>query len=230
MEMHQCWDSQWQEFLKNVAGLPIPPPPLENNGTDSQASSGRDKEDPQQKSSGEARRESVLQGDPNISGKACWMGREKLNSSVKVKVEEEEVNLESQAPQPFSSQDAEEPQKMSSKRKNPSSTEARRKRHRKAVDLNLKMKIIKAYEAGKKMHKIAKEEGLACSTICATVKDRERIREALKGAIGMNTNITIIQKRHTPEMEPLLILWIRDRIQKRLAFSFRLRHAAFSQH
>ncbi|XP_058029749.1 uncharacterized protein LOC131193511 [Ahaetulla prasina] len=92
--------------------------------------------------------------------------------------------------------------KMSSKRKNPSPTETRRKRHRKATDLNLKMKIIKAYEAGKKMHRIAKEEGLACSTICATVKDKERIREALKGAIGMNTNITIIQKCQIPKMEP----------------------------
>ncbi|XP_034269018.2 tigger transposable element-derived protein 1-like [Pantherophis guttatus] len=221
-EMHQCWNSQWQEFLKSVAGLPIPPPPLEKNGTDSQASLGRDKEDPQQESSGEGR-ESMFQGDPNVSGK-LWTGREKVDSFVKVKVEEtlEEANLESQAPLPLSSQDAEEPQEMSSKRKNPSPTETRRKRHRKTIDLNLKMKIIKAYEAGKKMHKIAKEEGLACSTICATVKDRERIREALKGAIGLNTNITIIQKCLIPEMEPLLILWIKDRIQKRLPLSFLL--------
>ncbi|KAM3845052.1 tigger transposable element-derived protein 1-like [Vipera latastei] len=111
---------------------------------------------------------------------------------------------------------------MSSNRKNPSSTEASSKRRRKVIDLNLKMKIIKAYEAGKKIHKIAKEEGLAHSTLSATVKDRERIREALKGAVGMSTNITRMQKRHIPEMEALLILWIKDRIQKRLPMSFPL--------
>ncbi|KAG8127576.1 hypothetical protein E2320_014486 [Naja naja] len=94
-----------QEFLKSVPGLPTPPPPLEENATDSQASLGRDKEDPQQASSGETRRESVLQRDPNIYGKTR-MGREKLHSSVKVKMEEtqEEVNLESQVPLSLSSQ------------------------------------------------------------------------------------------------------------------------------
>lgn len=117
-EMHQCWDSQWQEFLKSVAGLPIAPPPLEENSADSQASLGRDEEDPQEESSGEARGKYVLQKDPSIDRKA-WMGKEKLDSSVKVKVEEiqEEVNLESQAPLPlrqFSFQDAEEHQEVSS--------------------------------------------------------------------------------------------------------------------
>ncbi|KAK9405686.1 hypothetical protein NXF25_004460 [Crotalus adamanteus] len=116
-EMHQCWDSQWQEFLKSVARLPIAPSPLEENAADSQASLGRDKEDPQEESSGEARGKSVLQRDPSMDQKA-WMGREKLDSSIKVKVEEiqEEVNLESQALlslRQFSSQDAEEHQETS---------------------------------------------------------------------------------------------------------------------
>ncbi|KAL7986456.1 hypothetical protein Chor_011622 [Crotalus horridus] len=115
-EMHQCWDSQWQEFLKSVAGLPIAPSPLEENAADSQASLGRDKEDPQEESSGEARGKSVLQRDPSMDRKAR-MGREKLDSSIKVKVEEiqEEVNLESQALlslRQFSSQDAEEHQEI----------------------------------------------------------------------------------------------------------------------
>ncbi|XP_039192450.1 tigger transposable element-derived protein 1-like [Crotalus tigris] len=222
-EMHQCWDSQWQEFLKSVAGLPIAPSPLEENAADSQASLGRDKEHPQEESSGEAREKSVLQRDPSMDQRA-WMGREKLDSSIKVKVEEiqEEVNLESQALlslRQFSSQDAEEHQEMSSNRKNPGSTEASSKRHRKVIDLNLKMKIIKAYEAGKKINKIAKEEGLAHSTISATVKDRERIKETLKGAAGMNTSITRQRKGLIHKMEPLLMLWIKDRIQKRLPMS-----------
>lgn len=115
-KMHQCWDSQWQEFLKSVAGLPIAPPPLEENAADSQASLGRDKEDPQEESSGEARGKSVRQRDSSIDRKA-WMGREKLDSSVKVEEIQEKVNLKSQALlslRQFSSQDAEEHQEVSS--------------------------------------------------------------------------------------------------------------------
>ncbi|XP_070600017.1 tigger transposable element-derived protein 1-like [Erythrolamprus reginae] len=213
--MHQCWDSQWQEFVEPMAWFPIPPPPLWGNGTDSQASWGRDKADPQQESSGEARKESVLQGDPNIGGKA-WMGREQLDSSMKMKTQGE-INLENLLLLPLSSQDAEGPQEMSSKRKKPNSTETRRKQHGKCIDLNLKMKIIKAYEAGKKIQELVKEEGLGYATIKYIVKNRKRFKEALKGAIGMNTNTKAPRK-----MELLLILWIKDRIQKRLPVSFPL--------
>ncbi|XP_070600007.1 tigger transposable element-derived protein 1-like isoform X3 [Erythrolamprus reginae] len=215
--MHQSWDSQWQEFVEPVAWLPLPPPPLGENGTDSQASWGRDKEDPQQESSGEARKESVLQGDPNIGGKA-WMGREQLDSSMKMKTQGE-INLESLVLLPLSSQDAEDPLEMSSKRKNPNSTKTRRKHHKKHIDLNLKMKIIEAYEAGKRVQELVKEEGVGYSTIYYILKDKENIREALKTAIGMNTNIT---KHPSSEIEPLLILWIKDRMQKRLPIRYSL--------
>ncbi|XP_070600014.1 tigger transposable element-derived protein 1-like [Erythrolamprus reginae] len=218
--MHQSWDSQWQEFVEPVAWLPIPPPPLGGNGTDSQASLGRDKTDPQQESSGEARKESVLQGDPNIGGKT-WMGREQLDSSMKMKTQGE-INLQSLLLLPLSSQDAEDPQKMSSKRKNPNPTETRRKHHRTSIALNLKMKMIKAYEAGKRIHEIAKEEDLCFSTVQRILKSKERIRKAWKRAAGMNRNITKIIKSQSSEIEPLLILWIKDRIQKGLPVNFPL--------
>lgn len=72
-------------------------PPLEEDAKDFQFPLGRVKEGPQKESSKEARREAVLQSDPNISGKA-WTGREKLDYCVKVKMEEplEMVDLESQ--------------------------------------------------------------------------------------------------------------------------------------
>ncbi|XP_070600036.1 tigger transposable element-derived protein 1-like isoform X2 [Erythrolamprus reginae] len=111
---------------------------------------------------------------------------------------------------------------MSSKRKNPISTETKRKQHRKSINLSLKMKIIKAYEAGKKTQEIANEEGLGYSTIYYILKDKEKTREALKGTIGMNTNITKVLKHKSSEIEPLLILWIKDRMQKRLPLSFPL--------
>ncbi|XP_070600022.1 tigger transposable element-derived protein 1-like [Erythrolamprus reginae] len=109
---------------------------------------------------------------------------------------------------------------MPSKRKNPNPTETRRKHHGKSIDLNLKMKIIKAYEAGKKMEELVKEEGLGYATIKYIVKNKKRFKEALKGAIGMNTNTKAHRK--TSEMEPLLILWIKDRIPKRLPVNFPL--------
>ncbi|XP_058029622.1 tigger transposable element-derived protein 1-like isoform X3 [Ahaetulla prasina] len=189
-EIHQCWDFHLQKFLKSVAVLPATLPPLEENATESQASTGRDKENPQQEISGWSRGESVLQRDPNISAKA-WTGREKLDFCMK----------------------------MSSKRKSSSTTEGSKKKQRKVISLNLKMKIIKAYEAGKKVTNIAQEEGLAHSTISAILKDKERIKEATKGSSGMTTSIIRKQKHLVHEMEKLLILWIEDQIQKRLPVS-----------
>ncbi|KAM6472026.1 uncharacterized protein PHA67_003274 isoform 4-T6 [Liasis olivaceus] len=225
-ETHRRWDSQWQEFLKRVAGLPPAPAPLEEDAKDFQVPLGRVKEEPQEESCGDARGEAVLPRDPNIGGNA-WMDREKLDFCMKVKVEEplEEVDLERQwplNPKQFSLQDADEQGKMSSKRKNPSSAEGGRKKQRKVISLNLKMKIIKAYEAGKKVTKIAREEGLAHSTISAILKDKARIREAMKGSAGMNACIIRQRKGLIHEMEKLLILWIEDRIQKRLPVSLLL--------
>ncbi|XP_058029618.1 tigger transposable element-derived protein 1-like isoform X2 [Ahaetulla prasina] len=212
-----------QKFLKSVAVLPATLPPLEENATESQASTGRDKENPQQEISGWSRGESVLQRDPNISAKA-WTGREKLDFCMKVKVKEtlKEVDLGSQWPlqlRQFGPQDAEQHQEMSSKRKSSSTTEGSKKKQRKVISLNLKMKIIKAYEAGKKVTNIAQEEGLAHSTISAILKDKERIKEATKGSSGMTTSIIRKQKHLVHEMEKLLILWIEDQIQKRLPVS-----------
>ncbi|XP_026543104.1 tigger transposable element-derived protein 1-like [Notechis scutatus] len=222
-EIHQCWDLHLQKFLKSVAVLPAALPPLEENVTDSQASLGRDKDNPQQEVSGWSRGESVLQRDPNISAKA-WTGREKLDFCMKVKVKEtlKEVDLGSQWPlqlRQFGPQDAEQHQEISSKRKSSGTTEGSKKKQRKVISLNLKMKIIKAYEAGKKVTNIAQEEGLAHSTISAILKDKERIKEATKGSSGMTTSIIRKQKHLVHEMEKLLILWIEDQIQKRLPVS-----------
>ncbi|KAG8127579.1 hypothetical protein E2320_014487 [Naja naja] len=117
-EIHQRWDFQWQEFLKRVAALPAALPPLDDDARGFPVPWGRIKENPPpEESSGEARGESMLQRDPNISGKA-WMDREKLDFCMKVKVEEslEEVDLGSQWPlqlRQFGPQDAEQHQEVS---------------------------------------------------------------------------------------------------------------------
>ncbi|XP_060543998.1 uncharacterized protein LOC132710802 [Pantherophis guttatus] len=108
-EIHQCWDSQRQELLKRAARFPAAPSLLEEDDKDFLASLERVKEDLQEESSGKTRGEAVPQRDPNISGKA-WMGREKLDFCMKVKMEEE-VDLESQGAlhlRQFILQDAEE--------------------------------------------------------------------------------------------------------------------------
>ncbi|XP_026576844.1 tigger transposable element-derived protein 1-like isoform X1 [Pseudonaja textilis] len=113
---------------------------------------------------------------------------------------------------------------MSSKRKRKghSSSEERSKKHRKAISLNLKMKIIKAYDAGKKVNIIAQEEGLAHSTISTILKNKERIREAMKGSPGTKAIITRQRKGLIHETEKLLMLWIEDQIQKRIPISLPL--------
>ncbi|XP_070600034.1 tigger transposable element-derived protein 1-like [Erythrolamprus reginae] len=110
----------------------------------------------------------------------------------------------------------------SSKRKNPNPTETRKKHHRKCIDLNLKMKMIKDYEAGKKMQEIAKEEGLCYATIYSIVKNKEKVRETLKRKIRMREKKPKIIRPQRSEMESLLILWIKNRMQKRLLLSFPL--------
>uniref|UniRef100_A0A2D4MSF3 Uncharacterized protein n=1 Tax=Micrurus spixii TaxID=129469 RepID=A0A2D4MSF3_9SAUR len=109
--MLQYLNSQWQEFLENVATSPL----LEEDAKDFQFPLGRVKEETEENSE-EARGE--LQSDPNISGKA-WVGREKLDFWVKVKMEEslEMVGLESQGLlrfRQFGPQDAKEHQEVSS--------------------------------------------------------------------------------------------------------------------
>ncbi|KAM6452654.1 tigger transposable element-derived protein 1-like isoform 3-T3 [Liasis olivaceus] len=102
------------------------------------------------------------------------------------------------------------------KRKSPSSAEERSKKQRKAISLDLKMKIIKAYDSGKKVNIIAQEEGLAHSTISTILKNKERIREAMKGSPGTKAVITRQRKGLIHETEKLLMLWIEDQIQKRM--------------
>ncbi|XP_070623288.1 tigger transposable element-derived protein 1-like isoform X2 [Erythrolamprus reginae] len=108
------------------------------------------------------------------------------------------------------------------KRKGHGSPEERSKKHRKAISLNLKMKIIKAYDAGKKVNIIAQEEGLAHSTISTILKNKERIREAMKGSPGTKAIITRQRKGLIHETEKLLMLWIEDQIQKRIPISLPL--------
>ncbi|XP_070600019.1 tigger transposable element-derived protein 1-like [Erythrolamprus reginae] len=212
-ETHRYWDTEWHEFLKSVAWLSPgqSPPPLEEDARDFQASLGRVKEVAQEGSSS---------GDPNVRG----IGRRRLDSCRRMKETLERMGMERQWPlhlKQYCPQEVERA-RLPAKRKNANTPDGIRKKQRKVISLNLKMKIIKAYADGKKVTNIAREEGLAHSTISAILKDKERIREAIKGSSGMNVSITRQRKGLIHEMEKLLILWIEDQIQKRLPVSLLL--------
>lgn len=107
---------------------------------------------------------------------------------------------------------------MSGKRKSTSQAEGSSKKQRKAIDLDMKIKVIKDYDAGKKVNVIARDMGLAHSTVSTILKDQQRIREAMKSStsVGQKTLITRQRKGLIHEVEKLLSIWIDDQVQKRM--------------
>ncbi|XP_034260392.1 histone-lysine N-methyltransferase SETD2 isoform X2 [Pantherophis guttatus] len=112
------------------------------------------------------------------------------------------------------------PTKVSINPETPTSAKGSIKKQRRSFDLNFKMKIIKANEAGKKANLIAEEEGLSRTTVWTILRDRKKIRELLKGSTGMDTTITRNRMGLIHQTEQLLVLWIEDQIRKRDLISF----------
>lgn len=95
-------------------------------------------------------------------------------------------------------------------------------RHRKTIDLEMKMKIINDYEAGKKVKGIARDLNLAHSTISTILKDKDRVKEAVKSSTGFRAIIPRQRKGLIHEMEKLLSVWFDDQIQNRMPISLSL--------
>ncbi|XP_018419693.1 PREDICTED: tigger transposable element-derived protein 1-like [Nanorana parkeri] len=83
----------------------------------------------------------------------------------------------------------------------------------------MKVKIINDYEAGKKVNAIAQDLNLAHSTISTILKDKERVKEAVKTSTGFKAIITRQRKGLIHDMEKLLVIWFDDQIQKRMPMS-----------
>ncbi|XP_076054507.1 putative CENPB DNA-binding domain-containing protein 1 [Oratosquilla oratoria] len=107
---------------------------------------------------------------------------------------------------------------MSSKRKILMSIPQPAKNERKAIDLYTKIIVIKQHERGKKVNVIARDMKLSHSTVSTILKDKEKIREAVKGPM-QSTLLT--KQRFGPihEMEKLLHIWMEDQIKKRTPLS-----------
>ncbi|XP_064099524.1 tigger transposable element-derived protein 1-like [Macrobrachium nipponense] len=87
----------------------------------------------------------------------------------------------------------------------------------------MKMKVIKQSEGGKKVSVIARDLHLPHSTVSTILKDKERIREAVKGSAPMrSTVITKQQSGPIHEMEKLLNVWIESQLQKRVPLSLHI--------
>ena len=93
------------------------------------------------------------------------------------------------------------------------------KKQRNAIDLEMKMKIINDYEAGKKVKAIARDLELAHSTNSTILKDKDRGKEAVKASTGLKAIITRQRIGLIHEMEKLLAIWFDDQIQKRMPMS-----------
>lgn len=108
---------------------------------------------------------------------------------------------------------------MSTKRKNMTVPGGSEKKQRKVIDFEMKMKIIKDYEAGKKVKFISSEFGLSHSTVSTILKDKEKVKAAVKASTGFKAIITRQRKGLIHEMEKLLAVWFDDQTQKKIPLS-----------
>ena len=75
---------------------------------------------------------------------------------------------------------------MSTKTKMSSSLSQPAKKERKAINLDTKLLVIKQFEGGKKkVNMIACDQKLMYSTVSTILKDKERIRNDVKGCTPM---------------------------------------------
>ena len=111
---------------------------------------------------------------------------------------------------------------MAPKRKADASASGASKK-RKAITMELKLDIIKRSEKGETPTIIGKALNLSRSTVGTIVKDKERIKEHVKGSAPMKA--TVITKQRSGliiEMERLLVLWLEDQNQRRMPISLML--------
>ncbi|KAL3890542.1 hypothetical protein ACJMK2_002824 [Sinanodonta woodiana] len=93
------------------------------------------------------------------------------------------------------------------------------KKRRKVIDLEMKMKIIDDYEAGKKVNSIAHDLELAHSTVSTILKNKDRVKETAKESTGFKVKIIRQRRGLIPEMEKLLAIWFNDQMQKGMPMS-----------
>nr|XP_020827544.1 tigger transposable element-derived protein 1-like isoform X2 [Phascolarctos cinereus]XP_020827545.1 tigger transposable element-derived protein 1-like isoform X2 [Phascolarctos cinereus]XP_020827546.1 tigger transposable element-derived protein 1-like isoform X2 [Phascolarctos cinereus]XP_020827547.1 tigger transposable element-derived protein 1-like isoform X2 [Phascolarctos cinereus] len=105
--------------------------------------------------------------------------------------------------------------KISSKRPLSGSDSRSAKRDRKAINLHVKLEVLRRFAAGEKLSRIAKALGLSTSTV-ATIRDnKEKIRASSQAATPqVATKLTRSRSLVMENMERLLSIWIEDQNQR----------------
>ena len=111
---------------------------------------------------------------------------------------------------------------MSGKRKPTTPAGSAPKKQRKVIDLEVRMKIVKEYEGGKKVQAIASSYGFSHSTISTIIKDKNKVKEMAKASTGYKALITRQRKGLVHQMVKLLSIWFDDQIAKRSPMSLGL--------
>ncbi|KAM6223841.1 tigger transposable element-derived protein 1 [Rhynchocyon petersi] len=94
------------------------------------------------------------------------------------------------------------------------------KRERKAITLDIKLEVLRRFEAGEKLSQIAKFLGLAVSTV-ATIRDN---KEKIKASSQITTPLRASRLTHhrsavMESMERLLSVWLEDQSQRNVPLS-----------
>ncbi|XP_036599095.1 tigger transposable element-derived protein 1-like [Trichosurus vulpecula] len=105
--------------------------------------------------------------------------------------------------------------KISAKRPLSGSDSRSTKRDRKAINLHVKLEVLRRFAAGEKLSRIAKALGLSTSTV-ATIRDNEdKIRASSQAATPqVATKLTRSRSLVMENMERLLSVWIEDQNQR----------------
>uniref|UniRef100_A0A3Q2L6R4 HTH CENPB-type domain-containing protein n=1 Tax=Equus caballus TaxID=9796 RepID=A0A3Q2L6R4_HORSE len=94
------------------------------------------------------------------------------------------------------------------------------KRERKAITLDVKLQVLRRFEAGEKLSEIAKALGLAVSTV-ATIRDnKEKIKASSRVATPLRASrLTRHRSAVMETMERLLHVWLEDQTQRNVPLS-----------
>ena len=105
---------------------------------------------------------------------------------------------------------------MSTKTKMSSSSPQPGNKKRKTISLDTKMLVIKQFEGGKKkVNVFARDQKLTHSTVSTILKDKERIRNDVKGFTPMRSTVITKQRSgNNHDMYKLLHIWMEYLFQK----------------
>ncbi|XP_042227670.1 tigger transposable element-derived protein 1-like isoform X2 [Homarus americanus] len=104
---------------------------------------------------------------------------------------------------------------MSEKRPSSASEISRAKRARKGITLDIKLDVLRRFDAGEKLTQISKTLGLATSTVGSIRYNRDKIKSSAQAATPLTARTLYFHRSHVMlNMERLLSAWIEDQTQR----------------